>query len=118
MYSAQREDRKYTFLINLNATNKFKQEFYLPIPIKDFTFVQLQANQFFAIATNFTVGGYFADFYNIDNSAKLIQGLLVASDIVKSPITNNQISTLSISVVIPTEPKDSDSFQGALIFSN
>lgn len=118
MYSASNSQKKYTFLINLNKLNNYKQQFYLPQPISNFSYVGLQSNQFFGISTNFTAAGYFSDLYDPNNSSRLISGLIVSSDIVKATITSNQITSLEVQLVIPEQPLDTDTFQGALVFSN
>jgi len=119
MYSANPLSKKYTFLINLNASNNFTQaDFYLPVPITNFQYVTLAATQFFAISTNFTTIGYYTDFYNPNTGSNLVPGLIVAHDRIKAAITSNTIVTLSVKLIIPSLPNATDVFQGALIFSN
>jgi hypothetical protein len=119
MYSVIPQDKKYTFLVNFNQANNFKQaDFYLPLPITQYTYVSLVSTQFFAVSTNFTSIGYYTDFYDVNTNSRLVPGLVIANDIVKSPITSNQIVSLSLSLVIPAAPVESDVFQGALVFSN
>jgi hypothetical protein len=119
MYSVIPQDKKYTFLVNFNKTNNFKQaDFYLPLPITSFRYVTLVSTQFFAISSNFTTIGYYTDFYNVQTESRLIPGLIIANELVKSTITSNQIVSLSLSLVIPSLPLDTDVFQGALVFSN
>jgi len=119
MYSVNPANKKYTFLINLNKTNNFTQsDFYLPLPITQFQYVTLVSQQFFAISTSFTTIGYYTDFYNPNTDSRLIPGLMIANDLIKSTITNNTIPTISIKLIIPAEPLDTDVFQGALVFNN
>ena len=119
MYSVNPSSKKYTFLINLNKTNNFTQaDFYLPLPNTQFQYVTLISQQFFAISTTFTTIGYFTDFYNPNTESRLIPGLMIANDRIKSTITSNTIPSITIRLVIPVEPRDTDVFQGALVFSN
>jgi hypothetical protein len=118
MYSARPSEKKNQFLINLNATNNFTQSFYLPLPITDFSYASIHSNQFFAVTTSFCGVGYYTDFYNTDSSSQLVPGLIVANDLVKAVITSNQITSLNIKLVIPTQPRQQDTFQGVLVFSN
>jgi hypothetical protein len=119
MYSVIPQDKKYTFLVNFNKANNFKQaDFFLPLPITSFRYVTLVSTQFFAVSTNFTSIGYYTDFYDPNSASRLVPGLIVANEIIKSPITSNQIVSLSLQLVIPSAPIDTDVFQGALVFSN
>ena len=119
MYSANPISKKYTFLINLNASNNFTQaDFFLPLPITSFQYVSLVSTQFFAIQTGFTSVGYYSDLYSPDSGSQLIPGLMIANDRVKSVITSNTIPSITIKLVIPNQPKPTDTFQGALVFSN
>jgi len=110
--------QKLTFLINLNGTNSYKQEFYLPLPITGFRYVSLHSTQFFAVSTTFAGIGYVTDFYNPDTTSQQISGLIIANDIVKSLVTSNTISSLQLSLKVPITPTPNDVFQGVLVFSN
>ena len=119
MYSANPLSKKYTFLINLNAANNFTQsDFFLPLPITNFQYVTLASTQFFAVSTSFTTVGYFTDFYDPNTASRQIPGLVIANDRIKATITSNTIPSISLRLILPVQPKPSDVFQGALIFSN
>jgi hypothetical protein len=117
-YSALADDQKLTFLVNLNITNKFRQSFYLPLPITGFRFVSLYSTQGFAVSTTFAGIGYATNFYDIDQGSQTISGLIFANDIIKYTVTSNTIATLDLKLEIPFDPQTDEVFQGILVFSN